>query len=176
MQEGDLTAFDALFEKYRRGILAYASGMLGDRIEAEDVVQETFVELAKHIQSIDAERGLSGWLYRVARNRAVDIIRRRKFEIAPGEETVLGQAEKWAAGQARAEDEAAVEAETLARVKAAVSRLSEKEQEILLLRFHSGMKFQEIAELLDRPLGTVLWQVQDCMEKLRNILKQEKPE
>ena len=172
MQGGELAAFDGIFDKYRRAILAYVNGMLHDRSMAEDIVQETFVELARRIDSIDAERGLSGWLYRVARNRAIDAIRHRKFEVMPGEVVVADEAERAGHAGPNATMEKAAEADVLERVGAAMSRLPEKERDLLSLRFHGGLKFQEIAELLGRPLGTVLWQAQQYLEKIRAILRE----
>jgi len=170
VQDGDIGAFDALFEKYRRGILAYVFGMCGDRELAEDIVQECFVELVRRIRKIDPGRGAGGWLYRVARNRTVDCLRHRKFEILPGDEALAEQRETAGHAPVRTAAEEVIARESARGVRRALMELSRKERDVLALRFYGGLKFNEIAQVLGRPLGTVLWQARRSLGKLKDIL------
>jgi RNA polymerase sigma-70 factor (ECF subfamily) len=167
LQQGDTGAFDKLFERYRRGILAYASGMLSDHALAEDVTQECFLKLAQHAAKIDPRRGVSGWLFRVARNLALDLLRRRKLETFPGDE-LLGRT---GAGDGAAETRSPAgeleRREDGERVTQLLATLPSRERELLVLRFYSGLTFREISTMVRRPLGTVLWQVRRSLEKLR---------
>ncbi len=169
LRDGELGAFDAIFEKHRRGILAYVQGITHDRQLSEDITQDCFVELVKHRERIDPKRGVNGWLYRVARNRAIDVMRHRKFE-RPTEDSVLVE-------RAETDDVAPAPHITLSareakrEVEAAMQQLSEGERELLLLRFYGDLTFKEIAKVVKRPLGTVLWKTRRAVEKLREHMK-----
>ena len=168
LQNGDQGAFERLFEKHRRGMLAYSEKLVGERSLAEDIVQDCFVEFVEKIEGINAERGASGWLYRVARNRSIDILRRRKFEISRRE----GSQDNGHAGDGVVENNPAdglMEKEMKANAQTLLDTLPQKERDLLLLRFFGGLSFREIADVLRRPLGTVLWQVQRSLRKLREI-------
>ncbi|MDD4871447.1 MAG: RNA polymerase sigma factor [Kiritimatiellae bacterium] len=168
LQDGDIEAFDRLFEQHRRGMLVYVEGMVGDRSHAEDIVQDCFVEFVEKIGRINPEKGASGWLYRVARNRAIDVLRRRKFEINQ-KEWSWGEKLK---GNGAIEKNPAIdlmEKEREIDVQRLLGSLPSKERDLLLLRFYSGLSFREIADILRRPLGTVLWQAHRSLKKLKEI-------
>jgi RNA polymerase sigma-70 factor (ECF subfamily) len=171
LRNGEVGAFDAIFDKYRRGILAYVLGITHDRQLAEDITQECFVELVKHREKVDPKRGMNGWLYRVARNRAIDVIRHRKFEL-PTEDTILiAHAEEDEAAPAPHLALSAKEAQ--AEMEAALQKLSPAERELLVLRFYGDLTFKEIARIMKRPLGTVLWKSRRALEKLRSEMQKE---
>lgn len=174
LKNGGTEAFDALFEKYRRGLFAYARGMVGDAGLAEDIVQECFLELVRNVGRIDPERGAGGWLYRVARNRALDVLRARRsgMEAATGS-SVDGKAASEPADPAPTPVEAALERERAENVKTALNMLPPKERDLLFLRFFGDLKFSEIAQLRRRPLGTVLWQATRSLEKIRLLLSKQ---
>lgn len=170
LRDGEIGSFDAIFEKYRRGILAYVMGITHDRQLSEDITQECFVQLVKHRDRVDPKRGMNGWLYRVARNRAIDLVRHRKFEV-PTEDTVLTRhAEE--EGLAPAPHIALAAKEARGEMQVALQKLSESERELLMLRFYGDLTFKEIARIVKRPLGTVLWKSRRALEKLRNEMKE----
>jgi len=173
LQAGDVSAFDEIFARHRGGLLAFLEGLSGDRGMAEDVAQESFVELAKHIRRINPEQGVSGWLYRTARNRAIDMLRRRKRVRLPGQSFFrsLGaladdRGAPWERMQRR---------EAAGRVLSLLDTLPLREREVLAMRFLSDLKFREVAQALGRPLGTVLWQARRGLRRLREAYD-EKPE
>lgn len=167
LQDGDITAFDVLFEKFRRRLLAYVTGLLHDRAKAEDVVQESFVELVTAIQKINPDRGVAPWLYRVARNRAIDMLRHGKFEVLPGDEFLAETVTAAGSDCVPAPDGRLMAREKQEEVRNMLAVLPEKERDLLLLRFYGDLTFAEIAQVLRRPLGTVLWQVNRTLKKLR---------
>lgn len=166
LQSGELRAFEVLFERYSGRLLAYATGLLGDGTLAQDVVQETFLSLVKNVDKVDAGRGVSGWLFRTARNKAIDIMRRRKWlrlgvEYEEASRTAVGAGPDAAAGlmgKERAE-----------RVRVGLAELSGRQKEVLVLRFFGDLTFEEIARVTRRPLGTVLWQAQAGLRRLREL-------
>ncbi len=162
-QRGDSAAFDLIFSKYRRQLVAYVSGLIMDRAAAEDIAQSCFIELARNIGKIDPKKGVSGWLYRVARNKSIDDLRKRDRE------TVTDQA-----GNAEViwKDPAfeADQSERFERLRKALARLPAEDRDILSLRFFGDLKFREIASVVGKPLGTVLWRSRKALEKMRQEL------
>ena len=182
LQKGDADAFDGIFEMHRRAIYAFAAGMVGDRWLAEDIVQEAFIELVRHIGRIDAERGSRAWLFRVARNRAIDALRKRAPEVRSAEPAPTGGPVRQAqGGLAEGADERAVASpadalmgdEQRAAVAKALERLEPREREVLMLHFYGDLTFREVAAVVKRPLGTVLWLAQRGLGRLAGILGRE---
>ncbi|MEI6807601.1 MAG: sigma-70 family RNA polymerase sigma factor [bacterium] len=174
LQNGETAAFDVIFEKHRRGVFSYVRGMVNDNGLAEDIVQECFLELVKNIARIKPEQGAGGWLYRVARNRAIDVLRARKnwFDSDKTELADKRPAEELA-DERPTPSENAVAREREANVRMALEMLPPKERDILLLRYFGDLKFNDIAKLRRRPLGTVLWQATRSLEKIRLLLTEQ---
>lgn len=170
LRAGDATAFDVLFDRYRQGVLAYVRGLLGRHELAEEVTQDVFLELVRSIDRVDPGRGASAWLYRVARNRAYDILRRRKFDAPMEDEDVLRVADELGAGDPSEASAGLEQAERAAVLHEALATLEQAEREILMLHYISERPFREIAEILKRPLGTVLWKSRRSLEKLNQML------
>jgi RNA polymerase sigma factor (sigma-70 family) len=161
LKRGEQGAFDGLFDRYRGGLIAYAEGLLRDHALAEDVVQDVFVALVRHADSLRPASGAAGWLYRATRNRAFDVLRRARRErervLVPegAEPTVESEADR------RLD---AVERATL--VRTLVDALSQPDRELVLLRFYGGLTFREIACVVRRPLGTVLWRMRRILREM----------
>lgn len=174
LKEGDTGAFDALFDKHRRGVFSYVMGMVGDRGLAEDIVQDCFLELVRNLERIKPEQGAGGWLYRVARNRAIDQLRTRRRgigKVGTDFPDASPAAEQVDSGPTPLEE--AVARERAIGVREALEMLPPKERDLLLLRFFGDLKFNEIARLRRRPLGTVLWQATRSLEKIRMLLEKQ---
>ena len=166
LRVGEAAAFDALFDRYRRGVLAYVTGMLGDRALAEDVTQETFLTLLKRIDRLNPRRGASAWLYRVARNRAIDLLRHRRFEVSDPDSGALRVDTRTPVDEVVVHERSEV-------IERALGSLPVRERDLLLLRFYGGLTFREVAAAVRRPLGTVLWQVRRSLKKLEKELGRE---
>jgi len=173
LQEGDLDAFEQLFEKHRRGLLAYVVGLISDRGLAEEIVQDCFVSFARSIGKIRPERGASGWLYRTARNRTIDVLRHRKFEVLPGDEFLKQEHPGDTGTPAETPIRALERKEMRDRLRARLDGLPVRERELLVARFYGGMTFKQAAQALKRPLGTVLWQARRALERLRESMDAE---
>jgi len=170
LQGGDLAAFDEIFAEYRQRIYAYVLGFVHDSGKAEDVTQECFVTLARKSASINPSMGLSSWLFRVARNRSIDYLRKH-HDILPGDEFIE---EVLHEGPSPAmPDEALLGKERGRRILRALDSLPERERDVLMMRFFGDLKFREIAKAMRRPLGTVLWQANTGLKRLRERLSDE---
>lgn len=166
LKRGDMSSFTALFEKYRRLVFAYARGILRDDGLAEDCVQEVFLELVRKAETIDIGRGVKGWLFRVARNRSIDVLRKRSRE-TQSDRVVDGP------DSGRTPDEALMSSEAGAGLMNAVGSLKEEEREIVIMRFFGGLTFAEAENATGVPLNTLVWRCRRALGKLAGLIKKQ---
>lgn len=148
-RDGDSAAFRQLVEATSERLYRLAFHLMRDPDEAEDVVQETYIRAWQRRGDLRDPMAVVSWLSRIARNAARD--RLRWWRRRPERARVDGDPP--AAGPGA--DAALVEAERAAEVRRALDVLSEKHRVILLLREVEDMSYEQIAELLGLPLGTV---------------------
>jgi RNA polymerase sigma-70 factor (ECF subfamily) len=164
---GDASALKSLYERHAGRAKAIAQRVLGAPPEAEEIVQETFVEVWKRAGQYDPARGtVRAWIVTMARSRSIDRLRNRHVN----ERSVAGLAREDQPGQAASplEDvEQRVERERVAR---ALAELPEPQRRVIELAYFEGKTQKEIAEVTGEPLGTVKTRVRLAMEKLAGLL------
>jgi RNA polymerase sigma-70 factor (ECF subfamily) len=162
LSRGDRGALKELFDRHAGQVLALAQRIVKDRSEAEDVVQETFLEVWRRAQQYDASRGqLSTWMFVIARSRAIDRVRRRR----PGEATAAEQADFLA------DPFHEVQSRQVARqVLSALEALPSEQRGVIDLAFFEGLTQQEIAGRTGLPLGTVKTRMRLAMDKLARAI------
>jgi RNA polymerase sigma-70 factor (ECF subfamily) len=164
LRERDSAAFDQLYDQYHQLVYGIARRMLPDAQAAEDVTQATFLKLWT---SPEAFRGghFSGWLGRVARNCAIDALRRR----AVRREATTPAAR--AALEARTEDLALAKNDG-DHVRRALERLPRENRELIEMGFFAGISHSEIARITALPAGTVKTRIRTGLRRLRAELEQ----
>lgn len=173
-QAGDERAFAAIVSHYQRSVFGLAYQMTGNAAQAEELAQDVFLRLWQKLGSFDATRPLRPWLLRLARNVCLNALRKwqppaRSIHAADEEEPSLEPA---ADGPTALDD--AADREQAARVRAAVARLPEEYRLVVTLRHFDGLAYEEIAEALDLPLGTVKVRLHRARERLRELLEEER--
>jgi RNA polymerase sigma-70 factor (ECF subfamily) len=148
-RDGDSAAFRQLVEATSERLYRLAFHLMRDQDEADDVVQETFIRAWQRRGDLRDPSAVVPWLSRIARNAARDRLRwwRRRPERA--------RSEVESAGAATPADQTLIDQERAAEVRRGLDVLSEKHRVILLLREVEDMSYEQIAELLDLPVGTV---------------------
>jgi RNA polymerase sigma-70 factor (ECF subfamily) len=161
----DANAFEALYRRYARPVFGLALRRLGDRMNAEDAVQETFAAIWRSARTYKPERGAGApWLYAVARNAIVD--RSRSRSEPPGEGPELPSDEPTPAERAEA-------SYTSWRVHRALESLGESEREVIELAYYGGLSQSEVADFLNIPLGTVKTRTRAGLGRLADMLEGE---
>lgn len=163
--EGDHDAFEILYRRYARPVLALAQRRLGDAGRAEDALQEAFVSVWRSASTYRPERGAAtAWLYAVARNAIADRGRRRQEP----------PAEPFDQPSSEAGPDEQAEREWLRwRVHAALEKLAHSERELIVLAYWGGLSQSEIAKRLDIPLGTVKTRTRTALSRLATLLDEE---
>lgn len=182
--EGNADAWRTLVDAYTPRVFGLLVKQCGDRELAEEITQATFVRLVTHLARYDEQGRFEPWLFRIAMNQLRDEMRRRKrqaktMDMTPGAARGGDEASPWAGAQQHLAEQAGndgdpsaqmAQGEQIAQLKAAIAQLPEADREILHLRHTAGMSFQEIAEALDQPLGTVLARGHRALGKLRKMM------
>ena len=164
-------SIEALYLRYRDGAIAVAQSVVGDEMEAEDVVQEVFLELPRMARTYDARRGFAPqWLFRSVRNRAIDHVRRRTRQaarIAASSE----RAEAMLAGASSTAPTPAEQAEAEEFLEV-IGRLDARHAHLVRLAFVDGWSHSAIAGLTGLPLGTVKTRIRLSLKLIRGLLSE----
>jgi RNA polymerase sigma-70 factor (ECF subfamily) len=164
--QGEEAAFRFLVQRWEKDVLAFLIHMLGSVKEAEDLVQDTFVQVFRKADGYQAQGLFKSWLFRIAGNQARSRLRRRKIlrwvrfdttehEIPAADAGPLADLER---------------AEATRAVQAAVAELPPRQREALLLHRFQGMKYKEVATVMDTTVPGVESLIQRAMAALKNDL------
>ncbi|MEE8061660.1 MAG: sigma-70 family RNA polymerase sigma factor [Gemmatimonadales bacterium] len=174
---GREVAYRELVRRYERPIFSLIYRMVRDRELAEDLSQETFVKALNAIDSYRPEFKFSSWIFKIANNAAIDHLRRRELKtlsIEGSPHARTPEAMEATALQITSRDSgplAYVEARELGgMIEEAISHLRPEYQSCILLRHVEGRPYEEIAEMLDLPLGTVKTYIHRARNELRKLL------
>lgn len=164
----DRSAFAELFAYYAPRVKSYLMRLGSDGAQAEEIAQDVMVNVWRKAAQFDrAQASVSTWIFRIARNRRIDVFRRaRRPEPDPEEPMILPAGVE--APEARVES-----LETEARVRAALAVLPEEQVSLLKLAFYEGLSHREIAERTGVPLGTVKSRIRLAFAKMKARLEDD---
>ena len=162
ISEQDKAALEQLYDRYEKILFSFLYKMLEDRELAEEALQEVFIKIWRGKGVYDESKGkFTSWLFRMAQNTAIDLIRKNKKPTVPIEE----------AAQMTSNDapiDLQVEwQEKKGQIETAVQRLSADQQKMIDLFYFKGYTHEKIAEMCDIPLGTVKSRIRLALKKLK---------
>jgi RNA polymerase sigma-70 factor (ECF subfamily) len=160
--KGDDLALSELYDRYSRPVYATGIRLLGDAHLAEELVQDAFTNVWRRALSFDSSRAsFATWLYRITRNRAVDLNRRRQVRpLSAGEEPLRNVS-------GGPEPEGGVDGWDVAR---ALSRIPDEHREVLTLAYFEGLSQREISRRTGVPLGTIKSRTTAALKRLHRSL------
>ncbi|MCS6797434.1 MAG: sigma-70 family RNA polymerase sigma factor [Myxococcota bacterium] len=178
-RRGDERAFRALFERHYRRVFTVACGVLRNRHDAEDVVQEAFVRIHRHLDAFEGRSSFYTWLYRTVMNLAIDHLRRtrrtRELDYDDGLGVHLADAEGAVVPLApipEADPLRTVERRRLREaIDEALDELPPYHRAVIVLRELEGMSYEQIAEVLSIPKGTVMSRLFHARRKMQQRLR-----
>ena len=171
---GDKEGAQTLINRYERSLLLYFLRRLRRRDLAEEGLQETFTRLLERAKDLVSHPRVEAWLFAVARNVSVDVLRRRKSRAASFSELSLTGVEPGLQGPDRQSPDRRLESRELSAVVREVMRqMPAPEREVFLLRTEAMLPFREIAKRVDAPLNTVLSRMHRAMKRVRRAVVDE---
>jgi RNA polymerase sigma-70 factor (ECF subfamily) len=176
-QEGSEAAFRELVRRYQRPVFSLIYRMVRDRELAEDLAQETFIKVLNAIDTYRPEHKFSSWIFKIANNSAIDQLRRRELDtlsLDGAPDAVTPDRREATALQVGGRTESPLdelEARELgSQIEQAIARLRPEYRSCIMLRHIEGRAYEEIAEILSLPLGTVKTYIHRARAELRELL------
>ena len=157
-QEGNDEAFKVLFERYERQLIKYIFLKTTDLSSAKDICQETFLKLINSPPAFSMNDSLKPWIYRVASNKAIDFIRKRKIRTEKHPENHM---------EAEIPSHELIKKQEIDQIKNLIHQLPEDLKEIVQERVYNNSTFQQYSDDKAIPLGTALWRMKKAMQVLK---------
>jgi len=177
-RRGDREAFRSLVERYQHKVTALATGMLRNRDDALDVVQDTFTKAYQSLDRFKGESSFYTWLYRITLNLCIDHQRRTarmpQTQLEAAESPEEAPSINAAREDAERDDPAQRlhEAEVGQRIRQAIAELTPEHRAVILLREVEGLSYEEISRALECPKGTVMSRLHYARRQLQSRLRE----
>jgi RNA polymerase sigma-70 factor (ECF subfamily) len=169
---GDVSAFEALYDRYSSTIYGLLLRILANADDAQEVLQETFVKAWTSAKMFDAVRGSeAAWLISIARSRGIDRLRSRKIRYEREDEAGREISVHTAFVEHSTGVDQAIQTQERIAVRGALAELPDPQRLALELAYFEGLSQSEIAAKLNQPLGTIKTRMQLGMKKLRDRLQ-----
>lgn len=172
--DGDQNAFKQIMTKYHGPIFAMVYRMVHIREEAEDLVQETFIKAFNSLNSFNEAYAFSTWLYKIAVNNCIDYFRKKRLRTFPLENPIQakeGEIKRDFPDIETTPENRMISDEKTSKIENAINRLPEKYRIAIELRHKDDKSYEEIADILKIPLGTVKARIFRAREMLKKELK-----
>ena len=175
---GDQAALEALYDRYASIVMGIALKIIGDQAVAEDILQETFWRVWQSAETYQSQLGtFTGWLFRIARNLAIDAYRRRN--VRPQAILSVGDSDSVLDQTADPDVNVAEQAQSILmnrQLRRAVASLPGVQRQVIEMAYFFGMTRQEIAEATGEARGTIHTRARLALQKLRGELEREELE
>ncbi len=158
---GDETAIAELLSRYEQELFAFLQRFVNNAVVAEDLFQETFIQVYRNVSSFDSTRRFRPWLFTIAANKARDYLRLNVRHVVQSLDSLAGAGNERSSFVELMEADVPSAPERLMRdedmqaVRQALAKLPDRYREVLLLSYFHGFAYKQIAQMLDIPLGTV---------------------
>ena len=174
ISNGCADSFSALYDAFHQTLYGIAVGITRNHAEAQEVLQEAFLEIWKKSDKYDPRLGkASTWVIHLTRNLCIDRLRKRQRRDA-GDQKLQDQPQTAAAEVDPAHE--LISQETIERVRSVLQTLSDDQRQALELAFYQGLSQSQIAEKLGEPLGTIKSRIRRAMERVRSVATEFRPD
>ena len=176
--EGDQSAFAMLMDRYKKPVYHMVLKMVRNVDDAEDLTIEAFSKAFKNLHRFKKDYTFSTWLFRIATNNAIDFIRKKKLDTFSLDTSYTDDAGESVSMDVLDPDltpeEETVKTQKIELVQMFVTKLPTKYQRLVRLRYFDELSYEEIAQELDAPLGTVKAQLHRARELMHELMKDKK--
>jgi RNA polymerase sigma-70 factor (ECF subfamily) len=152
----DEAAFEAVYEETKHAVYALIVSIVKNKMDAEDIMQETYIKMMTSLHQYNRTYSFKTWLLTIAKHLAIDFYRKRKniqvVDIETYEYITTSNV---------------ISAQDALEINEELNKMTDMERQIFILHIVDDMKHKDIAKLLNKPLGTVLWYYQKALKKIR---------
>ena len=177
-QKGDTKCFDLLLERHSTGVYRFIYRMIGGNpTNTEDIMQEVFIKVAENRMNYSKDKKFTAWLYRIARNHAIDFMRKESYRMHSSLDKNIGNDEganvtylELVKSEDKTQDEQLHSAKIKKYLYEKMNGLKDEYKEVFILREIEGLKFDEIAAITDSNVNTVKSRHRYAFKELRELL------
>lgn len=168
-QQGDTGAFNLLVDRWQSKIHRFAYRFFSDTDEADEITQKTFIKVYQKVNHLEEPGNFSPWIYRVANNLCLDELKRARRQRSSSLEEWIEQPNQ--GGNGSPSDR--LENKELGQIiQKALLTLPDEQRTVIILKEYEGLKFREIADILEEPESTIKSRMYYGLKSLRNVLQQ----
>ncbi|OHB70537.1 MAG: hypothetical protein A2W23_03375 [Planctomycetes bacterium RBG_16_43_13] len=175
--KGDNSAYLELIEQIEKPLINFIFRYIGEIYEAEDIFQETFVKVFKSLKDYRPTASLTTWVFTIARNLCLDHLKYKRRHKSFSLDNVLKEKDENViyfkeinSGKNTPPDDTMEKQEDEDKIRIALTLLTEKHREAIVLRIYSGLSYAEIADIVKAPVGTVKYRVHEALQMLAKKL------
>jgi len=170
-------AYKILFKRYEKSLFIYMFHLVRNKDEVQDLLQNVFTKTYKNLHRFDLERKFSSWIYRISHNEAVNFIKRKsKRTLVSWEDITTSKDKIMTSVEADDNAEIFMKKEIAKEMDDALDMLPAKYKKILLLRYFKEYSYQQIGEILDKPVNTVGTLINRAKRKLVEVVREKRME
>lgn len=167
--DGDAAAFTVLVKRYQRPIYNAAYRVLGRDEDAGDVAQTVFLKVAEHMRDYDPSHRFFSWIYRIAMNESLNLLRRN------GRDQPMDEDAEYEGPESLGPEHQAAEAESARRIQKALLGMKPADRAVIALRHFSDCSYEEIAQILEIDVKTVKSRLFEARTRMRTLLADLRP-
>ncbi len=167
IRKGQHEKYGELTERYKGRLFAYLYRFVGQKEEAEDLLQDVFIKAFKNLRSYDSRRKFSSWIYRIAHNEAINYVKRKSLKrFISWENVTLSKDLLSTSGSGEGAEDAWIRKEANTEVEKALDKLSPKYKQVLVFRYYFDQTYEEMSEIIGKPVNTVGTLINRAKKKL----------
>jgi RNA polymerase sigma-70 factor (ECF subfamily) len=172
VRKGQPEVYGEIVKRYQKKLFSYIYRLVGNKEEAEDILQNVFVKAYRNIKTFDVKRKFSSWIYRIAHNEAINFLKKRNRKRFVSWEDIVASKDKLETQS----DEASpidtwIREESRLEVQRALAGLPERYRKVLMLRYFSDKSYEQIGRAIKSPVNTVGTLINRAKKKLISVIK-----
>lgn len=176
-KDGDQKAYAELMQRYKDSIYFMALKMVNNKDDAMDLTVETFGKAFENIEKYKPDFAFSTWLFRIATNNCIDFIRKKRLNVVSLQsisEEDKEEKQLQIASDSLNPEQTSIKKQESEKLKSIVDQLPQRYRTLIILRYYDEQSYEEIAQQLDLPLGTVKAQLFRARDLMSNIMNRKK--
>ncbi len=176
-KDGDQKAYAELMQRYKDSIYFMALKMVNNKDDAMDLTVETFGKAFENIEKYKPDFAFSTWLFRIATNNCIDFIRKKRLNVVSLQslsEEDKDEKQLQIASDTLNPEQTSIKKQESEKLKSIVEQLPQRYRTLIILRYYDEQSYEEIAQQLDLPLGTVKAQLFRARDLMSNIMNRRK--